>query len=134
MRAYFSRTSVLLWISLLTFLLLFAGRGPCAEFDVSIFLAQFHDPEKRADNLFREWRGGTYFAALRCDLTPCGANKQQKKNQEPVVSPPTSALALLYLSRWSKPEAAENFAKQYRDALHHAERRRAGRRDVSRTV
>src|SRR5207249_2918812 len=62
-------------------------------------------------------RGGTYFAALRCDLTSCDASKPQHKNQEPVVSPPTSALALLYLSRWSKPQAAENFARQYRDAL-----------------
>src|SRR4051812_24372402 len=91
--------------------------GAMGEFDVSIFLAQFRDPEKRADNLFREWRGGTYFAALRCDLTPCDAAKQEKKDQEQAAAPPTNALALLYLSRWAKPEMAERFAAQYRDAL-----------------
>jgi hypothetical protein len=91
--------------------------GAMGEFDVSIFLAQFRDPEKRADNLFREWRGGTYFAALRCDLTPCDDAKHGKKDQEQAAAPPTNALALLYLSRWSKPEMAERFAAQYRDAL-----------------
>src|SRR5437764_10857480 len=75
--------------------------GAMGEFDVNIFLAQFRDPEKRADDLYREWRGGTYFAALRCDLTPCEAATKQQKNQPPVVSPSTNALALLYLSRWS---------------------------------
>ena len=91
--------------------------GAMGEFDVSIFLAQFRDADKRADNLYREWRGGTYFAALRCDLTPCDVAREEKKNQEPAAAPPTSALALLYLSRWSKPDAAERFASQYRDAL-----------------
>ena len=92
--------------------------GAMGEFDVSIFLAQFRDPDKRADNLYREWRGGTYFAVLRCDLAPCeSSTKQQKKNQEPAAAPPTSALALLYLSRWSNPDAAVGFAKQYRDTL-----------------
>ena len=82
------------------------------------FLAQFRDPDERADNLYREWRGGTYFAVLRCDLAPCeSSTKQQKKNQEPAAAPPTSALALLYLSRWSNPDAAVGFAKQYRDTL-----------------
>ena len=92
--------------------------GAMGEFDVSIFLSQFRDPEKRADNLYREWRGGMYYAALRCDLTSCAtAVKQQKKEAEPVAVPPTGALALLYLSRWSTPEAAGRLAAQYRDAL-----------------
>jgi len=92
--------------------------GAMGEFDVSIFLTQFRDPEKRADGLYREWRGGSYFAALRCDLTPCeSSTTQQKKNQNAVSAPPTNALALLYFSRWSSPEAAEQFAKQYREAL-----------------
>ena len=92
--------------------------GAMGEFDVSIFLAQFRDPEKRADDLYREWRGGTYFAALRCDLTSCNTTvPKQGKSQEQVATPPTSALALLYLSRWSRPETATRFAEQYRDAL-----------------
>jgi hypothetical protein len=91
--------------------------GAMGEFDVATFLAQFRDPEKRADDLYREWRGGTYFAALRCDLIPCEAATKQQKNQSPAVSPPTNALALLYLSRWSRPESAARFAEQYRNAL-----------------
>ena len=92
--------------------------GAMGEFDVSIFLAQFRDANKRSDDLYREWRGGTYFAALRCDLTPCSpAGAKPEKNKEQVATPPTSALALLYLSRWSRPETATRFAEQYRDAL-----------------
>ena len=87
--------------------------GAMGEFDVSVFLAQFRDPNNRAGDLYREWRGGTYFAALRCDLTPCGSTT---KNQQP-VTPATNALALLYLSRWSRPETAARFAEQYRNAL-----------------
>src|SRR6266404_2188121 len=91
--------------------------GAMGEFDVSVFLSQFRDPNKRADDLYREWRGGTYFAALRCDLTRCDSPAKVEKGQPPVVAPPTSALALLYLSRWSRPETAARFAEQYRNAL-----------------
>ncbi len=55
--------------------------GAMGEFDVSIFLAQFRDPEKRADNLYREWRGGNYFAALRCDLTRVTSLNRQRKTR-----------------------------------------------------
>jgi hypothetical protein len=91
--------------------------GAMGEFDVSVFLAQFRDPDKRPDDLYREWRGGTYFAALRCDLTPCDIAAKQQDSQPPIASPPTNALALLYLSRWSRPENAARFAEQYRNAL-----------------
>lgn len=87
--------------------------GAMGEFDVSIFLSQFRDPDKRSDDLYREWRGGTYFAALRCDLTACNAAKPEKEQ----ASTPTSALALLYFSRWSRPETAARFAAEYRTAL-----------------
>src|SRR3954447_6711351 len=75
--------------------------GAMGEFDVSVFLSQFRDPGKRQDGLFREWRGGSYFAALRCDLTRC---EQPKDDKTDVAVAPTSALALFYLSRWSTPE------------------------------
>jgi hypothetical protein len=89
--------------------------GAMGEFDVSVFLAQFRDREKREDRLYREWRGGAYFAALRCDLTNCD---QEKKNKnELAASPPTSAMALFYLSRWSGPEFAAKFAQQYQASL-----------------
>jgi len=91
--------------------------GAMGEFDVSIFLAQFRDPEKRAEDLYREWRGGTYFAALRCDLTRCDAPPKAEKSGEQAATPPTSALALLYFSRWSRPETAAKFAEQYQNAL-----------------
>jgi hypothetical protein len=89
--------------------------GAMGEFDVSVFLAQFRDPGKPEDRLYREWRGGAYFAALRCDLTNCD---QEKKNKNEVAtSPPTSALALFYFSRWSGPEFAAKFAQQYQNSL-----------------
>lgn len=90
--------------------------GAMGEFDVSVFLAQFRDAGKRPDDLYREWRGGAYFAALRCDLTDCQEAKKNK-NTDIAVSPPTSALALFYLSRWSSPENAARFAEQYRGSL-----------------
>ncbi|MFL6301680.1 MAG: hypothetical protein ACJ71N_13830, partial [Terriglobales bacterium] len=90
--------------------------GAMGEFDVSVFLSQFRDPGKRDDHLFREWRGGAYFAALRCDLTPCGdMNKPDAK--EPSNAPATSSLALFYLSRWSTQEFATKFAEQYQASL-----------------
>jgi hypothetical protein len=91
--------------------------GAMGEFDVSVFLSQFRDPNKQAEDLYREWRGGTYFAALRCDLTRCDPPAKAEKDQQPGIAPPTSALALLYLSRWSRPETAARFAEQYRNAL-----------------
>ena len=87
--------------------------GAMGEFDVSVFLAQFRDPGKSEDRLYREWRGGAYFAALRCDLTDCDQNKKN----ELATSPPTSALALFYLSRWSGAEFATRFAEQYQASL-----------------
>src|SRR6266404_4941106 len=90
--------------------------GAMGEFDVSVFLSQFRDPDRRADDLYREWRGGSYFAALRCDLASCVAATPEK-GKEQVATPPTNALALLYLSRWSRPEMATRFAEQYRNAL-----------------
>jgi len=90
--------------------------GAMGEFDVSVFLSQFRDPAKRPERLFREWRGGAYFAALRCDLTPCGDTKKGS-DKEPAAAPSTSALALFYLSRWSSPEFAAAFAGQYQASL-----------------
>jgi hypothetical protein len=89
--------------------------GAMGEFDVSIFLSQFRDPGKRQDALYREWRGGSYFAALRCDLTQCEPEKSNKS--EIAATPPTASLALFYLSRWSSLENAAKFAEQYRGSL-----------------
>lgn len=88
--------------------------GAMGEFDVSVFLSQFRDPGKRQDGLYREWRGGAYFAALRCDLTRC---QQPKDDKTEAAVAPTSALALFYLSRWSSAENAARFADQYRGSL-----------------
>jgi hypothetical protein len=88
--------------------------GAMGEFDVSVFLSQFRDSGKRQDGLYREWRGGAYFAALRCDLTRC---EQPKDDKTDVAVAPTSALALFYLSRWSSVENAAKFAEQYRGSL-----------------
>jgi len=90
--------------------------GAMGEFDVSVFLSQFRDPGKGGDKLYREWRGGAYFAALRCDATDCEQTKK-KKPDEVETPPPTSALALFYLSRWSRPEFAQKFAEQYQATL-----------------
>ena len=95
--------------------------GSVGEFDVMVLLKQFTS-EKLAEQLSSEWRGGAYYAALKHEAEEAQSSaekdstkgKAQKKEAEPAT---TKSVALLYLSRWSSPDAAQKFAKAYASML-----------------
>jgi hypothetical protein len=71
--------------------------GAMGEFDVDILIEQYAG-KKRAKQMYPEWRGGYYYAA-----------KQKLDAAMP--------LGLLYVSRWSSPEKAAEFAAIYAESL-----------------
>jgi len=71
--------------------------GEMGEFDVAILVDQYAGKDA-ALQIYPRWRGGYYYAAR-----PKGD--------------PTAPLALLYVSRWSGPEAAAEFAAIYARSL-----------------
>jgi hypothetical protein len=74
--------------------------GVMGEFDVQI-LAELFGGHRAAKTLTRAWRGGIYYAA----------QSKSAKNGAAQASP--ASLALLYLSRWTTPQAAQAFADVY---------------------
>jgi len=71
--------------------------GAMGEFDVAMLMDQYVGPEL-SKRLYPEWRGGYYYAAR-----PKGDT--------------AAPLGLLYVSRWSSPEKAEEFAAIYSHSL-----------------
>jgi len=71
--------------------------GAMGEFDVAMLMDQYVGPEL-SKRLYPEWRGGYYYAAR-----PKGDT--------------AAPLGLLYVSRWSSPERAEEFAAIYSRSL-----------------
>jgi len=71
--------------------------GAVGEFDVAILIDQYQGTEV-AKRLYPEWRGGYYYA-----VHPKGD--------------PAAPLGLLYVSRWSSPEKAAEFAWTYAKGL-----------------
>lgn len=71
--------------------------GAMGEFDVDILVEQYAGREKAAA-IYPEWRGGYYFA---------GKRKGDK----------SAPIGLLYLSRWSSPGKAAEFAAIYAKSL-----------------
>jgi hypothetical protein len=76
--------------------------GGIGQLDVRALLKQYGD-RKNADELSSAWQGGAYVTYRR-------ANKD-------VVTPNTSDLALLYVSRWKSAQAADRFAHFYSSAV-----------------
>ncbi len=71
--------------------------GAMGEFDVALLVDEYAGVEKSKE-MYPHWRGGYYYAAR-----PKGD--------------PAAALALLYVSRWSSPDAAADFASIYASSL-----------------
>jgi len=71
--------------------------GAMGEFDVAVLIEQYANQEL-AKWLYPEWRGGYYYAAR-------------------VKGDPAAPLGLLYVSRWSSAEKAEDFAGIYARSL-----------------
>ena len=74
--------------------------GVMGEFDVQV-LADLFGGQALADALAPAWRGGIYYAA------------QSKAARTRAAQDSTGSLALLYLSRWTTPRAAQAFADIY---------------------
>ncbi|MBZ5568860.1 MAG: hypothetical protein LAN64_13545 [Acidobacteriia bacterium] len=75
--------------------------GIIGELDVRVFIHQYGS-KWLAGELSKAWRGGSYVTVAR---SPQG---------QPAT---TNDVALLYVSRWQSPEAAERFAKFYAAAV-----------------
>jgi hypothetical protein len=71
--------------------------GAMGEFDVDVLVEQYAGT-KEAEAIYPEWRGGYYFA---------GKPKSGK----------SAPIALLYISRWSSPAKASEFAAVYAKSL-----------------
>jgi hypothetical protein len=71
--------------------------GAMGEFDVAVLIEQYAG-KKLSEKLYPEWRGGYYYAA-------------RPKND------PSAPLGLFYVSRWSSPEKASEFAEIYARSL-----------------
>jgi hypothetical protein len=77
--------------------------GAMGEFDVAVLVEQYAG-KKASERLYPEWRGGYYYAAKR----------KQDPNSDLAANYP---LGLLYVSRWSNPEKAGEFAEIYAQSL-----------------
>ncbi|MHB8302219.1 MAG: hypothetical protein ACYDC6_05170 [Acidobacteriaceae bacterium] len=74
--------------------------GVMGEFDVQILTELFGGPAA-ANALTPAWRGGIYYTA------------QSKEAKTAAEQDSPASLALLYLSRWATPQAAQSFAEIY---------------------
>ena len=75
--------------------------GAMGEFDVAVLMDQYVG-RPLSKRMYPEWRGGYYYAA-----------KPKPKGN----IAPDAPLGLLYVSRWSRPEAAMEFAGIYAESL-----------------
>jgi hypothetical protein len=73
--------------------------GAMGEFDVAVLIEQYAG-KRISKEMYPEWRGGYYYAA------------KAKTN-------PSAPLVLLYVSRWSSPVTAAQFAGVYAQSLNH---------------
>src|SRR6202451_3072661 len=78
--------------------------GGIGELDVRALLKQYGE-RKIADEISASWQGGSYMTFRRKDKAVAE------------ISPSTADLALLYVSRWKTPQAAEWFAGFYARAV-----------------
>ena len=77
--------------------------GAVGELDVNIML-KIYAGDEAASRLSPEWRGGSYYAAGLKGAKPSDPNS-------------SAHVGLFYVSKWSTPAAAQQFAKLYADAL-----------------
>ncbi len=80
--------------------------GAMGEFDVDILVEQYAG-QKMAEALYPQWRGGYYFA---------GKPKRDK----------SAPIGVLYVSRWSSPAKAAEFAAVYAKSLAQRYKKRQG--------
>jgi hypothetical protein len=71
------------------------------EFDISVLAREYGKTVAQARSIATTWRNSYYYASAKKGVKPSGPED----------------ISLLYVSRWSSPEAAENFAEIYAGAL-----------------
>jgi hypothetical protein len=79
--------------------------GGIGEIDVRALMRQYGEKRRVADEVSSAWQGGAYVTFHRKDKVVAEATAG------------TADLALLYISRWKTPQAAEQFAQFYADAV-----------------
>jgi len=84
--------------------------GAMGEFDVDVLVEQYTGREE-ATAIYPEWRGGYYFAGKR------KVGKSADKS---------APIAVLYISRWSSPAKAAEFAAVYAKSLAQRYQKRQG--------
>jgi hypothetical protein len=84
--------------------------GGIGQLDVRAYLKQFGE-RKGADDVSSAWQGGSYVTYHRKNNT----NAKDKTASDAAAT--TADLALLYVSRWKTPQAAERFARFYTSAV-----------------
>jgi hypothetical protein len=71
------------------------------EFDISVLAREYGKTVAQARKIASTWRNSYYYASTKKNVKPSSVRD----------------ISLLYVSRWSSPEAAENFAQIYAGAL-----------------
>jgi len=84
--------------------------GGVGQLDVRALLKQYGE-RRIADDVSSAWQGGAYVTFQRRD------KNKDKDKAATEASATTADLALLYVSRWTTPQAAERFARFYISAL-----------------
>jgi hypothetical protein len=79
--------------------------GGIGEIDVRALMRQYGEKRRVADEVSSAWQGGAYVTFHRKDKVAAEATAS------------TADLELLYISRWKTPQAAEQFAQFYADAV-----------------
>lgn len=90
--------------------------GSVGEFDVFIMVKQYAG-EGEAQKLSSKWSGGAYLAVLRTNAATeaPAANPKTDAGARLVTDP--DEIALVYLSRWARPQDANRFANDYARGL-----------------
>ncbi|HSA94014.1 MAG TPA: hypothetical protein VLE48_13450 [Terriglobales bacterium] len=98
--------------------------GSVGAIDVALLLRQYGQDADEAEALASKWRGGIYYAARRKG-GPCHPPSSKAGIILKAVQciPETSALAMVYVSRWASPSAAGRFAGFYGAGLESRYRR-----------
>jgi len=87
--------------------------GGIGQIDVRAFLKQYGE-RKIADDLSSAWQGGAYVTFRRVNRDAKDTDKDRAASE---ASATTADLALLYVSRWKTPQAAERYAHFYVSAV-----------------
>ncbi len=97
--------------------------GAMGEFDVDVLVEQYAGRDE-ATTIYPEWRGGYYYAGK-----PKGdksADKSKSDKSDKSKSNQLAPMAVLYVSRWSSPAKAAEFAADYAKSLTQRYKKRQG--------